>query len=380
MKSLGLVLIAVNFVWASIPLNKVLLPDSYVQQYGSRCLDGSPSGYYYAPSTAPPSSPDYNSWVFYMQGGGLCVEPIDCYIRYHTIEGSSKNWSATWTDNEGVLSNNSFNPFGTFNHVYIPYCSGDTHTGTQMTPDLLGYYFAGHLSFAAILIHLKATTHINNSVTMLLSGGSAGGIGVFNNIDYLSAQFPNTKVKAAPQAGYFFPNNVVLYEEWILGRSDPFPPFAAEYLATIFTSYVDESCAKANPSFPKMCWDAGFVYEYIETPLFLVNNLYDQSQLDFLGYYPELPESDEYLAYYGNTLYTSVTNTTRPQDGYFLPSCYDHTGDLCMASTTTIRGITYAQALADWFFEKNELSHTLVDECWAPNKGPCNPVCPSYCG
>jgi len=148
----------------------------------------------------------------------------------------------------------------------------------------------------------------------------------------------------------------------------------------MFTSYVDESCALANPSFPGMCWDAGFVYNYIETPLFLVNNLYDQSQLEFLGYFSEGVDSAEYLAYYGNTLHKSVLNSTRHQDGYYLISCYDHSGDLCMASPTIIQNITYAQALSDWFFEKNVLSHTLVDECWAPDKGPCNTVCPLFCG
>jgi len=161
---------------------------------------------------------------------------------------------------------------------------------------------------------------------------------------------------------------------------DPFPPFAALYLSTLFSAYVDETCAKANPGYSGYCWDAGFVYPYIDTPLFLVNNLYDQSQLQFLGWIAEGPESSQYEAYYGKTLYDSVTNATRAKDGYFLVSCYDHTGDLCMASPTILHNLTYAQVLADWFFEKNQLSHTLVDECWAPDKGPCNPNCPTFCG
>jgi len=73
-------------------------------------------------------------------------------------------------------------------------------------------------------------------------------------------------------------------------------------------------------------------------------------------------------------------NTTSKKDGYFLPACYDHTGNLCMASQTSVQDITYAQVLADWFFEKGALSHYLVDNCWHQNGVPCNPVCPSLCG
>jgi hypothetical protein len=40
---------------------------------------------------------------------------------------------------------------------------------------------------------------------VLLSGGSAGGIGTLYNVDYLAAQLPAATVKAAPNAGWFFP-------------------------------------------------------------------------------------------------------------------------------------------------------------------------------
>ena len=55
----------------------------------------------------------------------------------------------------------------------------------------------------------------------------AGGIGTFANADYLSSRFPESTVKAAPQAGYFFPGDPLSppfgaglpldYDDWAAG-------------------------------------------------------------------------------------------------------------------------------------------------------------------
>ena len=69
-------------------------------------------------------------WVIVLQGGGLCVEPIDCYIRRDSDQGSSKTWQEHWvpgTDGMGdiVYDNEELNPyFHDYNHVYLRYCTG----------------------------------------------------------------------------------------------------------------------------------------------------------------------------------------------------------------------------------------------------------------
>jgi len=347
-------------------------------------LDGTPSGYYYRRSSAPPGSPGYSSWVIFLQGGGLCVEPVDCYLRMRTSLGSSNYWNDTFNDRLGVLSANaSINPFADFNHVWVPYCSGDTHTGTLMSDDILGFYFSGHLTIVALCQHLKDTTHILNATHILLSGASAGGIGVFNNADYIRNQFPNAGLKAAPQAGYFFPSSLVIYEEWLLGIDVQYPPIASEYLATAFYSYPDESCAKANPDKVWRCWDASFVFPYIGTPFFIVNNIFDQSVLNTVAWINDgTIDSQAYLAYFGDSvtqsISSSISNTSK--DAYWLVGCYSHTVNLCMGSPTTAGGLHYSEVLSDWFFEKNKLPHHIIDSCWQVGKGPCNPICTGGCG
>lgn len=382
---LGLLLLAGVFAEShDSTLQLILFNNSYVHDTGARCLDGTNAGYYFRPNK---STKNPNAWVFYLQGGGLCVEPIDCYKRKKSGLGSSSYWGQTVNQPNGVLSNDpNLNPFYDFNHVYIRYCSGDTHTGTDGNgTSLLGFTFAGHLILEAVVRHLKATTEIASAPQMLISGGSAGGIGVFNNLDWFASQFPKTKVKGLPEAGYFFSPNIVLYEEWILGINTPYGKIAADYLSTWFNSYHDPDCVNAYPDNPKWCWLAGLVYPHVQTEMLIANNIFDSSQLQFVGWINDGgTNSKGFQAWFGNDVVTSISAQVaapnKTKDGYWLPGCYDHTGNLCMGSQTKVQGYIFKQIVEDWYFEINKLPHRLVDECWVSGKGPCNTVCPSFCG
>ena len=51
-----------------VSLRKVTLPDNFVTKYSSRCLDGTNYAYYLR------LSKNSTKWVFFLEGGGLCVE------------------------------------------------------------------------------------------------------------------------------------------------------------------------------------------------------------------------------------------------------------------------------------------------------------------
>ncbi len=59
--------------------------------YGSRCLDGSPFGYYYKQASAANAT----KFLIELQGGGWCYGLADCYARSLTTLGSSKEWPTT---------------------------------------------------------------------------------------------------------------------------------------------------------------------------------------------------------------------------------------------------------------------------------------------
>lgn len=91
-------------------------------------------------------------------------------------------------------------------HVLIPYCTGDLHSGTVTTPteDTFDLYFAGHLVLAAVLDELVALHGLSSASDIIVSGDSAGGIGVWMNVDYVAERFPNARVTAAPFAGTYY--------------------------------------------------------------------------------------------------------------------------------------------------------------------------------
>ena len=78
----------------------------------------------------------------------------------------------------------------------------DVHSGTVTQPSAstYGLYFSGHLIFKAILDALEATAGLGKATDIILTGGSAGGIGVWINVDFLAQRFPSAQVAAVPIA------------------------------------------------------------------------------------------------------------------------------------------------------------------------------------
>lgn len=88
----------------------------------------------------------------------------------------------------------------------VPYCSQDLHTGQVLAPSAAtwGFYFAGHFIFEAIVADLRAKAGLGKASDVILSGDSAGGIGVWPNLDWLAEQLPAARVVGAPIAGFYF--------------------------------------------------------------------------------------------------------------------------------------------------------------------------------
>jgi hypothetical protein len=114
----------------------------------------------------------------------------------------------------------------TYNHVLDPYCSQDLHSGqvTTASDESFGLYFAGHLILAATLDNLDKLHNLTSATEIIICGVSAGGIGVWMNVDYVAQRYdhetvstsiiiiyryclfryPNARVTAATVAGHYF--------------------------------------------------------------------------------------------------------------------------------------------------------------------------------
>ncbi len=145
--------------------------------------------------------------VIELEGGGECAAYDQCLSKLKTSLGSSRYFKKE-IDSMSFLNDLSSetNPtFSSFRHIFIPYCSQDLWTGqryNQTDPYWNTFYFAGHEIFKSVLSDLHED--LARATEIVLTGESAGGIGVWNNVDFLASLYPNARVVAVPIAGFYF--------------------------------------------------------------------------------------------------------------------------------------------------------------------------------
>jgi len=354
---------------------------------GSQCLDGSPYGYYFRP--APAGSKHPNEWVIFMQGGGLCVTIIDCMIRAKNNLGTSTVWSQNYSQTDNVLASDpNVNPFWDFNHVWLPYCSGDTHTGGQTKRNGYDLFFSGANNFEATVARLQ-NLGLNNASRIILTGSSAGGIGTMNNADRLQDLVPQAQVMAMPAGGFFFPDTMELSETQLLrvlhiiDAPVIINPLMTQVVTALWDSKLPTACTAAmtDPAQHYKCWGASTNYNYIKTPMLVVENLYDQLQIDDLFLCFSCDKWDkQFIAYFGDHMYNSLskgpTHSTR-RNSIWAPSCYVHTGNLCLAGSPKVQGLGLKEVAASWYFDGKD--EVLLDECkTSPSSQPCNANCTAF--
>eukprot|EP01084_Bolivina_argentea_P105196 188318_1 len=294
MSSTSLLLLIVIGGVVNAQLKRMLLPKN---TKGGQCMDGSPAGLYYS---APPSGSS-NLWVIAIKGGGGCHSKGSCDQRAQTAKGSSNYWSKTLNElaHFGELSNNkSINPdFYEGHKLYCYYCSSDCWTGQRtkpsQDPDTWGYIFGGHLILQNIIQYAMDNLGLLDAQYVLVTGGSAGGIGLFSNIDWIynelkeKGKYKNLTLKGSPRAGWFFPGNATDeladpmmppndYPHWMAHTNGG----AGHVPDDLYDGYLNPKCVEDLGA--NLSWHCGSVhnlYKYIETPLFVMQNKFDENQI-----------------------------------------------------------------------------------------------------
>jgi hypothetical protein len=340
-------------------------------------------------------------------------------------KGSSKKWlqyliSGQNIDEPLLDSDPAQNPdFYTWNRVRVNYCTGDSHGGQRKraSEDTWNYWFDGHLNVQRVIADLKAKYGLGNATHVLVSGESAGGIGLFNNIDYIASLLPSDMIiKGAPQAGWFFPEDPLATPK---GLGFPLTFEAKEITHSTATTidgsilalqdrYVNPACLVSGQGNASYCFSVHNIYPYITTPLFVVENQYDTAQIYAnYGRCPKTPTGNEvaekadYLSYYGITMRNSIGPQIKAhgqvkakgKDGLFLPSCLSHglstettlAAQVSSSSSSSsssqqmksTQQVNWVEIVGDWYFERNKFaSHLLIDDCKMTDGQPCNPNCP----
>lgn len=352
---------------------------------GAQCLDRSPAGYYIREQ-------DPQRWIIFLQGGGLCVEPVDCMVRMKTDLGSSKAWPDTWNVSEAPFSNESF--FSGFSQVFVPYCSGDMWLGKDTRAQLAkgNVQMSGHLILEALFQHLLENSSFSSATEIVFSGSSAGGVGVFQHADWLNQKLqespwnPSSKPRlvALPLAGVFFPSEwPILFPEFAVGVVRPVEAFMARWCHMIEGGFLHDACveaANANHLPVGTCFDVSQVLQHTNASLFILENQFDQLQIHDLGLCP--PElcfeaargvGGKFIQYFGQRMNATLKHVVdeRPDVGIFAPSLFNHAGtltELLAGRGSKVAGMAFREAFEAWY-ERSEQVHIFGAAC---DGSPCS--------
>ncbi|CEM19426.1 unnamed protein product [Vitrella brassicaformis CCMP3155] len=189
-------------------------------KHGS-CLDGSPPAYHLSQGAMR----SIDKWLVHLSGGGWCTldQSEDtkfvtdhCALRATTPYGTSRLAPNLVDMEESSAYFNrdaKANPlFHDWNYVWIWYCDGSSYSSnlkdkvvyTKEDGQPVDLYFKGHGLLVDIFEDLLENQGMNGATDVVISGCSAGGLGVLLNVDWLGKLLPEkTFVTALPDSGFF---------------------------------------------------------------------------------------------------------------------------------------------------------------------------------
>ena len=327
---------------------------------GALCNDGSNAAFYYRPSQT-----NSNSWKIHLQGGGSCSTEEDCQTRTMVtaeivannpefdsssefLPYTSSNEYPDTLDAEGIFSLDlALNPvFGEFNHVYIPYCSSDSHYGDKDASDeTFDFHFKGTTIIQSVFEDLLDSsiigeTNLQNSDMVVISGTSAGGRGVQQNLDRLAAMIPHSNVHGVLDSSYF--TRYFLTEEERVGL--------ALRESDLWNGQYDDSCMEFLTVESKhLCDRVELMFDYIETPIFV-----HMDQLDETALGPNTDQSAEFATHTREEL-QSLCGAFSGQFGF-----HGAIRDDEAFFQSTVSGLSYHDVLVNWLFGDETTIKTAI--------------------
>jgi hypothetical protein len=178
---------------------------TWIDVPGTACDDGTPTGIAVNPS---PDASSRALFVYFM-GGGACWDAGTCFVLNTSTHGpfGRAQWEGMAAQIDRPLDRTrATNPVRAASYVFIPYCTGDLHGGSNVaTYDVLGsprpFHHVGHSNVLAALPQVRATWPDATRVT--ISGSSAGGFGATLNYDTFRRAYPAATVALVDDAGPF---------------------------------------------------------------------------------------------------------------------------------------------------------------------------------
>jgi len=343
---------------------------------GALCNDFSKAGYFLRRNLGS------SNWVIYLEGGGGCLTVSACNERFidyrirpdytETRNGEAVvNVQKAWDDYRGhekdvtsrlmtslwaysptpadpnmnwvikgtdILSTSSYyNPvFHSYNHVLIPYCSSDSWIGMSDNYHLAKganftfvfqpnnkenqFTFRGRAIFRSVIQDLMDHHGFVQPDLVVLSGSSAGGVGVLNHAEWVEQQIGAGELRTIIDSSWFINFHGVINEQ-----------FTMEALSMMgLTNY--DPCSDIILGFP-CCVSAACMLSndyYPDISTFIITSTYDLYLLSesLRGF----SEQERFLdiirvtGEYGGEMNRSLILNSQMMDelSYFAVSCFQH--------------------------------------------------------
>lgn len=165
---------------------------------GSSCRNGSEAGFFLRRNVFD------QRLLIYLEGGGACFNSLTCSATPQAVGNQ-------YPGREGIFAKRDDNPVQGWNTVYVPYCTGDVHTGNRSGVSVGGVN--GKQNFVGaqnLQLYIDEVQKQMPSVELVvLSGSSAGGIGASFNYPHVRNRWPDTPVLLLDDSGFPVEDNVL---------------------------------------------------------------------------------------------------------------------------------------------------------------------------
>jgi len=156
-----------------------------------RCADGTQGGF------AVNFTQASRDLVLYLQGGGICYDLVSCVFGGAAISVGNDplrtSLDGSIREHRGIFDReDATNPFRDSNFVVVPHCTGDHHTGTRVGEYAgVARHHVGYTNMTRVLERVVPT--FADAGRVVLSGFSAGGVGITANYHQLATAFASVR-------------------------------------------------------------------------------------------------------------------------------------------------------------------------------------------
>jgi len=177
------------------PIDAPPLEWTWLEIPEARCMDGAATG------VAVNPNPESSRLLIFVDGGGACFDSFTCaffdtsrgWLGENVVEALEGHDGLAILDRDVVA-----NPLRHFSWAYVPYCTGDVHSGVLETEDRS---YVGYLNMTTYLERFVATFPEVDLV--VLAGSSAGGIGATMSFEQTREAFTCATLHLINDSGPF---------------------------------------------------------------------------------------------------------------------------------------------------------------------------------